>query len=295
MRINALSCLSGVLLFIITGLFATTVANEARDVRFTIMGLGKPADVYRRWEPFIDRLSKKTGHKIKMSIRQKLPRIVTMLNRDEIDFAYINSLIFYDFYKKKKVVPVAQMQNIKGNWYSNSIIFVRADSKIKSLKQLKGKKVSFLGKASPGGYLAPKAVMENKGLHTKNELEEYFTMNVGTSIYNVLLGKTEAAATCDVMFSLFSRKIDTGELKIIGRSDIYPESVIVANSKIAKDLVEKFKKAIIEMKDDPEDAKVFDSLYDLKIGRFIPYNKKTVDIIEKLKRDARFNNAAQSS
>jgi len=296
MRINLLSFLSANLLLLFVTVFSLPVfASESKELRFTIMGLGKPAEVYRRWEPFIDRLSEKTGYKIKMSIRQKLPRIIAMIDRDEFDFGFINSLIFYDFYKKGKVVPVAQMQNIEGNWYSNSIIFVRSDSKIKSLEQLKGKKISFLGKASPGGYLAPKAAMENRGINTRDDLEEYFTMNVGTSIYNVLLGKTQAAATCDVMFRLFSRKIDTGVLTVIDRSDRYPENLMVASDRMPKNMVEMFKKAIIEMKDDPVDAKVFDSLYELKVGRFIPYNKKTIDMIEKLKREARFTDAVQPS
>ena len=288
MRINSLFPVLLLLSFVLP---QTAFADQPQEIRFTIMGLGKPADVYQRWGPFINRLSEKTGHPIKMSIRQKLPRIIKMVDQDEVDFGFVNSLVFYDFYKQGKVVPVAQMQNVEGNWYSNSIIFVREDSKIKSLDQLKGKKVSFLGKASPGGYLAPKAAMETNGLDTKNELDEYFTMNVGTSIYNVLLGKTEAAATCDVMFRLFSRKINTGELKIIGRSDIYPENLVVANSKLPKEIVEKFRKAIIGMKDNPEDAAVFDSLYDLKVGRFIPYKQETISIIDKLKQDARFKDA----
>lgn len=294
MRNKLLSKICG-LLFVLFCMPVTASSEQPQDISFLIMGLGKASTVYEKWQPFITRLSEKTGHKIKISVRLKMPRIANMIENKEMDFGFVNSLVYYNYFKQGKMLPVAQMQNIEGNWYSNSIIFVRSDSNIKSIEQLKGKKVSFLGKASPGGYLAPKATMETRGMDTENELNEYFTMNVGKSIKNVLLGKTEAAATCDVMFRLFSRKIDTGELTVIERSDIYPENLIVASSAMPEDIVNKFRKAIIEMKDDPEDAKVFESLYDFKVGRFIPYNKKTIEIIEKLKQDANFSNAPKPS
>ena len=295
MKNKLLLLLAGAGLVLLSASLSADTGAGSKEINFMVMGLGKPADVYERWKPFMNRLSEKTGHKIKLSVRQKLPRIIDMVNKGDVDFGFINSLVFYDFYKQNKVVPVAQMQNVEGNWFSNSIIFVRSDSNIKSLDQLKGKKVSFLGKASPGGYLAPVATMQSQGINTSKELEERFTMSVGKSIYDVILGNSEAAATCDVMYRLFSRKIDTGELKIIGRSGIYPENVVVAKNGMPKEVIEKFRKALIEMKDNPEDAVVFESLYDLKVGRFVPYKTETIEIIEKLKQEAQADNAPKPS
>jgi ABC-type phosphate/phosphonate transport system substrate-binding protein len=243
----------------------------------------------------IDTLRLKTGYKIKLIVRQKIPRIASMVEKDEVDFVFLNSLLFDGFHQDKKLVPVAQVQNIAGNWFSKSVIFVRGDSKIKTFNELKGVDMSYLGKASPGGYLAPRAVMENKGINTKKDIDELFTRSVSKSIHNVLLGKTKAGAVCNVMFNLLSRKIDTGDLKIIGESENFPESVIGANSKLPPSVIEKVKNTILGMKDSVEGQLAFDNLHKLKIGHFVPYHEESTQMIEKLKTDAQFSETLRPS
>ena len=267
----------------------------SKTINFAVMGLSNPKMVYEAWQPFMQKLSEKTGYDIKLHVRMKLPRIASMVEQNEADFVFLNSLLFDTFMKKEKLIPVAQMQNIEGNWFSKSVIFTRGDSGIKSFDDLKGTDMSYLGKASPGGYLAPRAMMENEGVNTTEEIDELFTRSVSTSIHNVLLGKTKAGAVCNVMYNLLSRKIDTGDLTIIGESETFPEAVIGANTSLDKDVVEVMQKAIIEMKDSEVGQVAFKNLYKLKIDRFVPYHEESAQMIEKLKTDARFSKKVRPS
>lgn len=275
--------------FLLIFILLTPLSAQAdHPVRFGILSIAPPSRIHANWQPFIRYLSKHLGHEVEIVIPRGFKKMKAAAADGKVDIFYVNSLVFYRLKQAGKAFAVAQMENISDSTTSTSDIFVRNDSNIKTVEQLKGKSIAFVSPMGAGGYLAPRSYMYSKGVKTKNDTREVFTKNLSNSIHQVLLGEINAGTMCGVNYRLMGKKVDTGELRIIGQSSPYPENVIAARKNIDPSIMKKIKKIIISMPDNAEGQKVLKLMHGMKIKRFVPYNVKSEEITKKLLTVAEF-------
>ena len=263
-------------------------AQAEHPVRFGILSIAPPSRIHANWQPFVRYLSKQLGHEVEIVIPRGFQKMKAAATDGKVDIFYVNSLVFYRLKQSGKAFGVAQMENISGSTTSTSDIFVRNDSEIKTIEQLKGKSIAFVSPMGAGGYLAPRSYMYSKGLKTKKQAKEVFTKNLSNSIHQVLLGEINAGTMCGVNYRLMGKKVDTGELRIIGQSLPYPENVIAARSNIDPSIIKKIKNIIFSMPDNAEGQKVLQLMHGMKIKRFLPYDIKSEEITKELLSVAEF-------
>ena len=75
------------------------------------------------------------------------------------------------------------------------IILVRNDSHIKKVIDLKGKKVSYPAPTALAATMMPQYYLQNNGLNVMTDIENHYVGSQESSIMNVFLGETSAAAT----------------------------------------------------------------------------------------------------
>ena len=247
----------------------TSFVSAAEPIRFGIMSLAQPARIHKQWQPFVDYVSKKSGYEIKIVIPRGFKKIKKKIANKHVDMFYTNSFVFYRLQKAGKALALAQMQNLEGSIMSNSVIFVRSDSGIKNLKDLKNKSMAFVSPAGAGGYLAPRALFFKEGINTKTDIKEQFTKNLSSSITKVLLGDASAGTMCGLNYNLMSKKVNSGELKIIANSEEYPENMIGIRPEIATEIRERIAKVILGMINDDEGKKVLAGMNGMKIKSFV--------------------------
>ncbi len=260
-------------LFLLT---TNSILYAAEPIRFGIMSLAQPSRIYKQWQPFVDYISNKTAYKIEIVIPRGFKKIKNKIANKHIDMFYTNSFVFYRLNKEGKALAVAQMKNLEGNIMSKSVIFVRGDSGINSLDDLKNKTVAFVSPVGAGGYLAPRALLFKQGINTKNDIKETFTKNLSNSIHKVLLGDVGAGTMCGLNYKLMSKKMDTGELKIIANSEKYPENMIGIRPEIGTKIRENITKAILEMANDKDGKKILADMSGMKIKSFIKPSNETI-------------------
>lgn len=265
---------------------ARSETNTTESVRFGVLSIAPPARILEKWQPFADYLSGKLGQPVEIVVPRGFGRMKEAAAKGQVDFFYINSHVFYRLKQAGHAVGVAQMQNIDGKTTSRSEIFVRSDSGISNISELKGKDIAYISPMGAGGYLAPRAFLHTQGVKSGEEVEETFTKNLSTSIHKVLLKETGAASMCGVNFRLMGQKVDTGELKIIAVSDEYPENLIAARADLDPELVKRFRQVVVTMQDDPEGFGVLTGMTTMKIKRFLPYDPSMEDITRKLLEQA---------
>ena len=178
------------------------------------------------------------------------------------------------------------MQNIDGKVTSRSEIYVRADSGIESAEQLKGKRIAFVSPISADGYLAPRAHLYKSGV---TDSVEIFTKNLSNSLHQVLLGDVEAGTMCGVNYRLMSKKVDTGELKIIDVSDEYPENLIAARASLEPTLLSRIRDIITGMDKTFAGRAVLEQMRSMKIQRFLFYDPAFAAMTGKLLEEAQLN------
>lgn len=173
------------------------------------------------------------------------------------------------------------MQNISGKITSRSEVFVKRDSGINHITDLKGKQIAYISPMGAGGYLAPRAHLYKTGLKSGVDTGEVFTKNLSNSIYGVLLGEYDAATMCGVNYKLMSAKIETGELNVIAVSDDYPENVIGARTGLSPKLIEKFRNTLLNIDNNPDGERLLNNMHSMKIKSFVSYDES----IEEMTKD----------
>ncbi len=259
---------------------------EPVTLRFGVLSIAPPARIHANWQPFTHYLSAQLGQAVAIVVPRGFGKMRAAAANNEVDIFYVNSHVFYRLHKEGKATGLAQMQNIAGKVTSRSEIYVRADSGIESVKQLKGKRIAYISPMGAGGYLAPRAWLLENGV---DDTREIFTRNLSNSIHQVLLGDVEAGTMCGVNYRLMSRKVDTGELKVIGASEEYPENLVAARASLDPALQKRIRTILIEMDHTPAGRKVLEQMHGMKIRRFLPYDPATITRTEKLLEEAQLN------
>lgn len=269
-----------------TSLHAEPSADTVQPLRFGVLSIAPPSRIYKNWQPFTEYLSAKMQRPITIVVPRGFKKMKGAVEQEEIDFFYINSHVFHRLKQEDRAIGVLQMKNIKGDITSQSEIFVRKDSGIQNIDQLKGQDIAYISPMGAGGYLAPRAYLMSHGVDSGAELKEHFTKNLSSSIHNVLLNDTAAGTMCGVNFNLMSKKMDMGELNIIAISDPYPENLIAARPTLDAPVIEKFKQVVINMASDPAGRKILNGMHRMKIKEFISYDSGIEKITEKLLQQA---------
>lgn len=260
------------------------------NIKMGVISLAPPSKIYKQWLPFVNYLADKINQDVELVVPRGFKKIKQAIENKKIDIFYINSYIYYRLKQSKHAVPIVQMKNINGSTVSNSVLFVRSDSGIDKVSDLKGEKVAYISPMGAGGYLAPRATLYKEGVKIGSGEKESFTRNLSSSLHKVLLGDVKVAAMCGINYKLMSKRIGTGDLKIIGVSDDYPEAVIAARSSINKKLLNKIKRTIINMTNDKEGKKILLGMSVMKIGEFVAYDNKMEKLTKNLIKNSEFKN-----
>jgi len=259
-----------------------SLAEEQRSIRFGVLSIAQPSRIFNKWQPFADYMSKHLGQPVEIVVPRGFGKMKQNIANGDVDFFYINSHVFYRLKQEGKAIAIGQMQNISGKTTSRSEIFVKRDSGINLIDDLKGKRIAYISPMGAGGYLSPRAHLYKSGLKSGVDTEEVFTKNLSNSIHGVLLGDYEAATMCGVNYKLMSAKIETGELKILAVSNEYPENVIGARTGLAPELVEKFRKILLSIEKNPEGQTLLDNMHSMKIKSFVSYDESMEEITKDL-------------
>ena len=128
------------------------MAEEVTPVRFGILSIAQPSRIFTKWQPFAEYMSKQLGRPVEIVVPRGFGKMQKTIANGDVDFFYINSYVFYRLKQEGKAVGVAQMENITGRTTSRSKLFVKSDSGINSIADLKGKKIAYVSPMGAGGY-----------------------------------------------------------------------------------------------------------------------------------------------
>ena len=92
-----------------------------------------------------------------------------------MDGAFFGSFTGAMAIQKLGVEPIVRPVNLDGSSTYHGYIFVRKDSGIKTVQDMKGKKMAFVEKATTAGYVFPVAYLKEQGVtNLKTFFSEYY-------------------------------------------------------------------------------------------------------------------------
>ncbi|HPZ09411.1 MAG TPA: phosphate/phosphite/phosphonate ABC transporter substrate-binding protein [Candidatus Eremiobacteraeota bacterium] len=210
----------------------------------------------KAWQYLADYLAGQIGIPVKLEIKKSYTPIIDGLKSGDIDLANTGPLIYIKAHDIAGATPLVKPIAIKASAPNyKSYIIVRKDSGIENIAQLKGKKFAFTDKESASGYLMPVLMLSEAGVNNTNFFSEIrYTGDHDSSLSAVYNSYVDAAGISNY---IYTKGVDKrlGDLKIIKESDQIPTAPIVARAGMSEELIQKIKKAFLNIDTTKEETK----------------------------------------
>lgn len=249
-------------------------AEPGRQKTFLI-GLIPEQNIFKqmeRYEPLASYLSKKIDTKIRLTVYPQYGNIIDSFTSTGMDGAFFGSFSYVLAHARVGIEVLARPVNLNGSSMYHGLIFVRKDSRIKSVNQMKGKRFAFVDKGTTAGYLFPLAYFKKHGKDYRTFLKEsYFAGTHEDAILDVLNRKAEIGAAKNTIYERLAASDDriNKELVIMERSPEVPENGLAVRKGLDDSLKKRLREALLKMHEDPEGAGILEAF---GVRRFIETN-----------------------
>jgi phosphonate transport system substrate-binding protein len=241
---------------------STAAETHAQKPRILI-GLIPELNIFKqkaRFRLLGEYLTRKVGVPVEFTILSRYGNIIESFQTERMDGAFFGSFTGALALEKLGVIPLARPVNLDGSSTYHGHLFVRADSKIRSVKQLRGKRMAFVDRATTAGYVFPLALLRKAGIPSPDGFfgEYYFTGSHDAAIAAVMEGKADAGAAKHSVYDRIRKEnpsVDR-ELLIIAESPAFPSNGLCVRRDLNLVLQASLKKALLDLEKDPEGAPV---------------------------------------
>lgn len=247
-------------LFVVIGL---TTAHAQQEIRFGVLAKRGIDKAHQQWGPTAEYLSQKLSTNC-ILVPLKFVEIEPALKNGEIHFLLANSAFYARFKDKYKLKAITTMINRKKEIALKEfggVIFVRNDSPIKSVKDMRGKKFMCVKYSSFGGAQMAWRLMLDQGVNPEKDCSAF--LQGGTHDNVVLAVKKGVAEVGTVRSDTLERMeseglISLSDFRVINQmhdsypfvhsTQLYPEWPVAACSITSPKLAKDVAKALILLK-----------------------------------------------
>lgn len=193
----------GMALIVMAGWGLTeAAAGQPAQLVMAVTPSNIPTELFKGAEKFAAELGKKIGIPIKVYMPTDYLGVVEALRNKSADMAFVHPA-GYVFSNREAKAQIVAVDVWHGKTSYTSRFYVRKDSGLKTLEQLRGKTIAFVDPGSTSGYVYPMVTLIKKGLVTNRDPKTFFkeAMFAGTheaALLALLNGSVDAVASFDL-------------------------------------------------------------------------------------------------
>ena len=202
------------------------------------------------YTPFIKYLEKKTGRRYRIMFPSSPDETLENLGNGRIHLALIDILNYVIGRERYGIKFLVSGINEEGSPYIRSAIFVRSDSDIRSIKQLKGRCFAFGAKNSASGYLIPLAMLEKNNIELSHLDRYLFNPSDIDTIRSVINGECDAGG---IKVGILRRLAPREKVRIIALSNPFLGQVISYFPSLDKGTLREIRTALLEFNPEKND------------------------------------------
>jgi len=255
---------------------AAAPGTAGLTVKMAFVPSGNSQKILSSGQPLGDLLGRLTGYKFEVDVPTSYAAVIEAMGAGKTDvgwlapFAYV---LAHDRYGVEVMLIVMR----DGTKSYVSQLLAHADSNIKTIEDLKGKKFAFGDPASASNYLYPSAYLKEKGYDPKTFFSETVFAGGHDKVVLAVYGKSvDGGATYgrsnpdpsrplrDARLLVKSTYPDvTDKVKIIAETDTIPNDTVSVRKGMDKAVVDKVKTALLQAAKMDDGKKYLTDLYDI--------------------------------
>lgn len=232
-------------------------------------------------KPLEDMLSKEMGMKVKGFTATNYVAVVEGFGSGAVDFGLIPPFASVLATEEFEAKPILVVVKKNGETTYKSQLLVRKDSGIKTLEDVKGKKIAFVEPSSTSGYLFPAALLKGAGIDLEKDVQYIYAGGHDKSLQSLLAGDVDVAATFADARSRYAEEFPDAmdRTEVLSYTEPIPGVSVTVSSKMDEETVKKLKAALIKISESEEGKELLTKLFD--IHGFAETTKEDYDIIKK--------------
>nr|WP_254892434.1 phosphate/phosphite/phosphonate ABC transporter substrate-binding protein [Roseovarius sp. A-2] len=227
---------------------APTDASKLQDpstLVFAYTPVEDPAIYADIWNPFIEHLSEVTGKKVQFFAVQSNSAEVEAMRSGRLHIAGFSTGPTPYAVNLAGNVPFAIMGADDGQFGYKLQVYTQADSDIKEMADLAGKRVAHTSPTSNSGNLAPRALFPDLGVTPDQDYEVSYSGSHDQSMLGVVAGDYDAAPVASEVVDRMAERglYDPEGVRIVWESDPFPTTSYGMAHDLTPELKEKIKEA----------------------------------------------------
>ncbi len=239
----------------------------------------KPTDLLATGEEFARALMKLTAIPVRVTVASDYAAVIEALRNRTADLAFVHPVGYVLASREAKATIV-----VRNLWHGKSSftsrIYVRRESGLKTLEDLRGKTMAFIDPASSSGYTYPMVLLIQRGLVKDRDPKSFFREVLFAGAHDagmraLLNGHVDALASFDMAREQYLKDpAERDRIIYIAETPEIPEAGIAARAGLDPATFAKVREALLQIRA-PAYAELLRRLYE--IDGFAPADDRDYD------------------
>jgi phosphonate transport system substrate-binding protein len=227
-----------------------------RTIKVAVLPLYSTITIFERYEPLMRYLTRKTGHEFKIVVPKNFEDFMKVVESGAVNFSYQNPYIFSVIAKDVDMQPLvttigddSALDEGSGGETFRGVIITRAESKIRSIDELRNKRVLITSPKSAGGYLSQKIFLQKQGMNVERDMKIIDAKKQENVILGVYRGEADAGFVRESALVVWKDAVDMNQLRVLARTEPLPNWPFALCGRTDPALVKKVTRLLSELSD----------------------------------------------
>ena len=244
-----------------------SVDRSAEPLKIAFISYANPQQVAKDIGPIVNYLEPFVGRPIEGFVTLDYGSSIVAMRGQQADLATIDPLAFMMAHEQIDAKPLLLEIYSEGEPTYHSCIWVRKDSGIENIEDLKGKTIAFADQVDMSGHLLPREIFVQKKLLSGKRTEGEFFKQIyyaggDEQAIRAVFNKFVDAAGISQYASLLLRPEERDKVATIARSIQSPSHLVMARKGLSDEICGRIKQALLALDPTkPEDNDVLTKLY----------------------------------
>jgi phosphonate transport system substrate-binding protein len=248
------------------------VLRSAPILNFGFLPYAEPSHMRALYSAVAPHLAEHLKMEVRFILAPDYLTMGRMMESQMVDMAWFTPASYARIARKLGGQPICKPFRRGGRTY-RPIVVVRKDSRVKTLKDLKGARFAYMDRNSTSGFIMANQMLAREGIDEPLEFfsSVEFTYSHSESLRGVKSGKYDSTATYEGAVEELAAELGDGMFRTIAIGPTIPNDPIVLRSGLDPKLVARIRELMLNIEKYPSGQKAIEKLANLeKITRFVP-------------------------